>query len=797
MIDKKPLNFDWQYTPDFKEAYLDPEYNDEAFETVSLPHTNIEVPFNNFDESIYQFESCYRKKLVVDSLEEDEQLFINFDGVMTYAKVYLNGTFLKEHKGGYTPFRVDLTPALIPNEENVLVVYVDSRERNDIPPFGFVIDYLTYGGIYREVTLEKRNRVHAKHIQVTPMNVKGDNSDLEIKLHFDKKEAVIDIEYTILKDEDLIQTYHFENVPVDVITHQLHVENIKLWNLERPHLYHLIVQVSKNNKVIGTQKIRFGFRSFKFEEHGFYLNNEKIKIRGLNRHQSFPYVGYAMPKNAQRKDADILKHELGVNAVRLSHYPQSNHFLDRCDELGLLVFNEIPGWQHIGDEAWQEVAIENVSEMILKDHNHPSVFLWGTRINESQDNDAFYTKTFNKAKSLDTSRPTGGVRDFENSSFIEDIYTFNDFVHDGNAPGLRKKKDVIKSTKPYMVTEHNGHMYPTKKYDNESRRIEHAIRHMRVLNSLYEQDDISGAFGWCMFDYNTHKDFGSGDRICYHGVMDMFRIPKYAAHAYHAQSDLNPMMFVANAMNIGEFEGSLLDDIYIFTNCDYVKLYKNDKYINTFYPNKDKFKHLPHPLIIIDDLVGDEIKNNEQFSPKDAEIIKALLIKASKEGAHLPLLDQLKMLRLFIKYKMNMSHAEALYTKYFGGWGQKSTEYRFEGYMNDTLVDSKTHSEITKIRLDVDIDSKELIEDDTYDVTRVVMRLKDQNDHDVIYANESVRVEVSGPISLIGPKNIPLTGGSAAFWIRSKHSSGQGEIKVVSERFGTIIESVTVKKLNL
>lgn len=123
--------------------------------------------------------------------------------------------------------------------------------------------------------------------------------------------------------------------------------------------------------------VRFGFREAEFQPDGFYLNGRKIKLLGLNRHQSYPYVGYAMPKRAQRRDADVLKEELGLNMVRTSHYPQSRHFLDRCDEIGLLVFEEIPGWQHIGGEAWKEQAVRDVEDMIVRDRNHPSIVIWG------------------------------------------------------------------------------------------------------------------------------------------------------------------------------------------------------------------------------------------------------------------------------------------------------------------------------------------------------------------------------------------------------------------------------------
>lgn len=149
-----------------------------------------------------------------------------------------------------------------------------------------------------------------------------------------------------------------------------------------------------------------------------------------------------MPKSMQRLDADILKRELGANAVRTSHYPQSHYFIERCDEIGLLVFTEIPGWQHIGDAAWKDQAVENVRDMVKQYRNHTSIILWGVRINESQDDDAFYRRTNEAAHEFDDSRPTGGVRANRKSSLLEDVYTYNDFVHDGKAKGCEPKKNV-------------------------------------------------------------------------------------------------------------------------------------------------------------------------------------------------------------------------------------------------------------------------------------------------------------------------------------------------------------------
>ena len=226
-------------------------------------------------------------------------------------------------------------------------------------------------------------------------------------------------------------------------------------------------------------------------------------------------VAYGVPciSGKDSMKTDILKYELGVNAVRTSHYPQSPYFIDQCDRIGLLVFMEIPGWQHIGDEAWKNQAVINVRDMVMQYRNHTSIILWGVRINESQDDDDFYRRTNAAAHELDPSRPTGGVRAHKKSSFLEDVYTYNDFVHDGTNRGSEKKTSVTSDPKkPYLISEYNGHMYPTKAFDWEEHRVEHALRHVRVLDAAAAEGDIAGSFGWCMFDYNTHKDFGSGDR---------------------------------------------------------------------------------------------------------------------------------------------------------------------------------------------------------------------------------------------------------------------------------------------
>lgn len=785
MTQRIPINNHWLYKPTFAQSDLTDVASEVGFIEVRLPHTNIELPYNYFDTASYQFISCYKVKLPTFTATAEEDISVYFEGIMAYAEVYLNGTFLDEHFGGYTPFEVNLPKDLLNksssdyyDKNNWLLIKVDAREREDIPPFGYVVDYLTYGGIYREVQLHIRHHKRLRNVKLeTPST---NNQYFELNARFDVTQSVLPTDEAILElweDNMCIKKERLSDIKLsDNHITISELDQVTPWTIVNPKLYIAKLILHSKEQQCSTYECKIGFRTLAFKPDGFYLNGEKIKLRGLNRHQSYPYVGYAMPRSAQYADADQLKFGLGVNVVRSSHYPPSRHFLDRCDEIGLLVVEELPGWQHIGDQAWQQLALNSLDEMILRDWNHPSVIMWGTRINESKDNTAFYTKSNDLAKKRDNTRATGGVRNFAGSEVLEDVYTYNDFVHRGNNKALEPPKKIAKKEIPYLVTEHNGHMYPTKRFDTESRKIEHALRHARVLNAAYSNSGISGAIGWCMFDYNTHKDFGSGDKICYHGVLDMFRNPKYAAGVYASQQSDRPYLSVASNFAIGDFDASELGKIVVFTNCDCIKVYRNDIYINTFYPDQGEFSAMPHPPIIVDDLIGNLLYENEQFSEKDAATIKRILLHFLKYGGELPLVDKIQIGILFLKYKMKFSDAADLYGKYIAGWGEKSKTYRFVGLINGEVVAEVIKSAIDDFLLKATADCYELSEVETYDVTRITVSLVDRFDAVLSYANHVVSCKVDGPIEIIGPNVFSLMGGSSAFWIKTTGGKGVATI---------------------
>ena len=556
MKDRLWLNFntDWLYLDqDQAEARL-PNCDETTFVPVHLPHANKVFPHHNFDDREYQFISWYRKTFELDADYEGRKAFIDFDGVMIAAEVYLNGAFLGEHKGGYTPFSFDLTDHIRWGEKNLLAVRVDSTERKDIPPYGGVVDYMTFGGIYRDVRLRIVDPLYIQDVFARPRNGLASTSalDLSVSLSNEDQEDRAAFIVAVLTDDggqnvgEVAEEVFLRKGELKEITLRMEALNVERWSLDTPHLYTLTVMIEHEGVSVDHYKVRVGFREARFsDDGGFYLNGQPLQLFGLNRHQSYPYVGYAMPARVQRKDADILKYDLGLNIVRTSHYPQSPHFLDRCDEIGLLVLEEIPGWQHIGDEAWKALSKRDVRDMIIRDRNHPSIMLWGVRINESQDDHAFYTDTNRMAHELDPTRPTGGIRCFRESKFLEDVFTYNDFSNSVQEPNHC----------PYMITEFNGHMFPTKAWDQEERLMEHALRHARIQDKQMGTSGIAGAIGWCAFDYNTQKVFGSGDRICYHGVCDIFRIPKFAGYFYGSQIDPN-VRVVLQAASLWKLEKS-------------------------------------------------------------------------------------------------------------------------------------------------------------------------------------------------------------------------------------------------
>lgn len=753
------FNNDWLFTENFDAGF------DEAV-SVRLPHTAKEIPYNYINCRDYQMVCGYRKIFTAPGDWQGKKLILRFDGAAHEATVFCNGERVGYHACGYTAFCVDITDLVRLGGENVIDVRLDTRESLNIPPFGFVIDYLCYGGLYREVTLEVKEPEYIKEVLIENTGLR----EIRVRIASECGSLVTDI---VDNSGAVISSAVGK-------AFELNVPEAELWSVDSPALYTARVRAMRGGECVDEKRLRFGFRTVKFKSDGFYLNGERLKIRGLNRHQSYAYVGYAMPRSVQELDAEILKNELGVNAVRTSHYPQSQHFISRCDELGLLVFTEIPGWQHIGDEDWKRQAVKNTDEMVRQYMHHPSIMLWGVRINESQDCDELYRRTNAVAHTLDSGRQTSGVRYIEKSRLLEDVYAYNDFSHCGDNAGLKPKKSVTaKKHNGYLVSECNGHMFPTKAFDDERHRLDHALRHAKVLDAMYADDDISGIFPWCMFDYNTHQDFGSGDGICYHGVMDMFRNPKLASAVYASQSEDKPCCVVSSSMDIGEHPAGDIGRVYVFTNADCVRLYKDGVFVREFAPSREEYPALPHPPVIIDDFIGELLITQEGFDEKTAAAVKECLLAVAKFGpSSLPPKILAKFARLMLLKGFKFSDGVELYGKYIGNWGGEATKWRFDAVKGGKLICSVTRSPGQRVHFEVSTSKTKLCEGDTYDAAAVRIRAVDEHGNLAPYWQEPVILKCSGPIMLIGPEIISLKGGSGGCYVKTCGSSGSAELCV-------------------
>jgi beta-galactosidase len=680
---------------------------------VTLPHTNIELPWHSFDDKSYEFVSHYRRPFRAPASWQGKRVFVDFAGVMTAAKVSINDHRFEEYRGGYTPFSFELTEHLKFGGDNVLEVEVDSTERADIPPFGHTIDYLTFGGIYRDVELRVVPQTHIANVFAKPVRVLTNERALVVRCYL---EGPIDKPVTITADlADGTRVLRSASATVNAAApfHDVALTNlgdIQLWDLRTPKLYDVRVRLDNSDATA----VRTGFREAHFTDKGFYLNGQHIKLRGLNRHQTYPYTGGAMPARVQARDAIVLRKELKCNIVRTSHYPQSPHFLDACDEVGLLVLEEIPGWQHIGDKSWQDLSVDNVGRMVRRDWNHPSIVLWGVRINESPDSHDFYTRTSSLAHELDDSRQTGGIRNRYDSELLEDVFTMNDFGFP-----LRQPNHAL-----YLNTEFNGHMFSTKRFDNVDRIAEHVIRHVRVHDQLAGDDRYAGGIAWCAFDYASHRYFGSGDRICYHGVSDIFRLPKPAAGFYRSQCDpeedvvIEPGFFYAWGDRGG---GNGPGTVPICSNCDHLKIYYGGKLLLEADPDRKTFPHLKYPPFMV-----------------------------------------------------------ALTRLTFNSWG----DLKIEGYIQGKLVATKMLSgDGTDDKLVVKPDDLELTGDGR-DATRIVLAVTDKYDNLRPFATGAIALMVSGPGEIVGENPFSLAGGAGAVWLKSKEASGTIRLEASHQYLG-------------
>jgi beta-galactosidase len=608
------FNQGWRFGGAYANGAQEPSYSDYGFARVNLPHTVTPLSWGEWTPSTWEQVWIYRKTFSGAKLSGG-RVWLDFDGVLTDATLYLNGVELADHQGGFLPWSVELTDQLVAGD-NVLAVVVDGRWLQ-VPPEGNPggpgdVDYLMPAGIYRDVSLRLVPNTFVADVFAKPVNVLSGSPSLEVQATIDAATAaggavkltveLLDGSRTIAQRTATISVR--KGMTVSSVTLR-GLSGITLWSPDNPKLYSVRTTISGKTISSHTLTVTTGFRQATFTVGGLMLNGERLQIFGLNRHQSFPYTGMAAPQRLQARDAELIKNVLNCNMVRCSHYPQSPHFLDACDEIGLMVWEEPPGWQYIGDpHLFQELILQNVHDMVIRDRNRPSVIVWATRLDETSN---YYEQMYAEARSLaytlDGSRQTTGAVDVQTlAGWAEDVFAYDDYhTSNGNAileppiPGV-----------PYMVSEAVGALDGAPLYrwiDSTATLQTQAVMHAQVHDIAMSNPAYAGLLAWCAVDYDS---LSGGNRIWQNlkwcGVLDTFRVPKPGASFYRSQvATSTPVIFPAFYWDFGPGSPPTGPgaNTMIATNCEMLELYVDGALLTTATPDTASFGNLRYPPVFV------------------------------------------------------------------------------------------------------------------------------------------------------------------------------------------------------
>lgn len=752
-----PLNQNWLFGGRYNPDAIKSIFNDKDFTKVTLPHCVSKLSWQNWNPGDWENMWIYRRHFNIPEEYAGARIFLNFDGAMVGITPIFNDYKLPEHMGGYLPVRYEITNQ-IKDGDNVLAVVVDSRWSN-VPPEGSPegskrIDYLEPGGIYRSVNLRVLPQTFISDVFAKPVKVLDPNRRIDVKCSINSADGInkpvrLLIE---LKDGAKVIAQDIKNLKIEksgeleVVLSLLKLGDIKLWDIDAPHLYDVVATLYVGDKTVHDFKTRIGIRDARFEGDGFFLNGRRLQLFGLNRHELYPYSGFAMPSRVMRRDAEILKHDFNCNVVRCSHYPQSEAFLNACDELGLMVWEEVPGWGYLGDESWKKFVIRDVHDMIVRDRNHPSIVIWGVRVNESPNDPVLYRKTRAMAKLLDDSRPTSGsmtdgsIKTWK-EDWHQDVLAYDDYHADpkGGVGIFEPPADV-----PYMLAEAVGqfnYYHPKEGFNSKYRRAgditllqQQAVWHAQAHSKAAANSHNCGVIAWCGFDYASQVN--PFNNVKCPGIADVFRIPKLGASFYQAQISpkTRPVVvpnFYWNYVCKNPYEAG--KNVSIFSNCDKLKLYINGKQHAVLTPDKTNFPNIKFPPFFAD-------FNN-------------------LEGLVHPVL-------------------------------------RIEGFVGEKPVISKSFaSDDSQIKFALQPDDFELI-GDGIDSTRLVFKTVDKFGEDCLCLGGHVDVKITGPGEIVGdnPFQLDDSGGVGAVWIKTK-TNGSGKITIEANHSSLGTKSVIIKVL--
>jgi len=598
-----------------------PGYDDTSWLAVNIPHNPPMTGQSGPDplrpgwpDYSYEGVSWYRKHFTLDNSYQGRKIFIEFEAINTRADVWVNGTLVPTtpHYGGYLPFTVDITDYVVfGGAENVIAVKADNTD-DPYTPIGNST-WFNWGGIYRDAWLHITDKLHVTDavyadivagggIFVTYPSVTTSEAQVQVKTHIENeyavtknctvKTSILDADARVVNTTEMSNSQSIAAGSDHTFTQSSTVDDPCLWHPDHPYLYTVRTEVYDGSSIVDTYQTRIGIRSISFSRaEGFKINGQTLRFRGTNRLQDYPYIGYAMGNLGQRRDAEKLK-EAGFEFVRTSHYPQDPAFMEACDELGIMILDEIPGCFYVGGSTFKSRSYQNMRDMIRRDRNHPCVIAWELSLNETWWTDPDYSPT---AVSIGHAEYPGD-QCYVAAWKDDDIYDI--FICTPSAGARTYSGDAPLIISEYGHWEYGGDGCASDVhrgyvgdgyYYGETAMLAQASSHQDGLNQNRGMTYLCGDGLWVGIDYGPYPS----------GVLDIFRLPKFSYYFFQSQRDPNldlsylgidsgPMVFIANY-----WTASSPTTVKVFSNCEEVKLYKNSVLQATQSP--DSGTNLQHP----------------------------------------------------------------------------------------------------------------------------------------------------------------------------------------------------------
>lgn len=546
-----------------------------GWDAINLPHSfnaeNTFVPVRGYYRGI----GWYRKHFTLTADQTSRKVFLEFAGAYAVADLWVNAHHIGQYMGGYTGFSADVTDFVKPGD-NLVAVKVTNVHNPDVLPGKDIPDYDLYGGIYRKASLVIKNRVYIPQygIRVTTPQVSEASAAVQVtvRIHNDRAEPrACTAKVQLLNPAGEIVAEKAATMPLAAREEKAlqvtfaPLAQPALWSVDTPNLYTAHVEVDDGATPSDEDRATFGIRWYRFTVNdGFFLNGKRVELRGMNRHQDYPGLGNALLRRSQVRDVELLK-SVGANFVRLSHYPQHPEFLNTCDRLGILVYEEIATWQYIGGEQFIRNAEAMMHQMIARDANHPSIILWGM-MNEGRSRPMF-ERLQRIAHADDPTRLT--------------VYAEND-AEEGKKLGTVDIPDVlginyqtdridkVHAMLPHcklVTSEHSNASARRGDLDAEIKQIYAGKANLDILES---RRYMAGSTLWCMHDYGT--DYWGSWPEQHSGALDSTRLPKELWYYLKSRWTQAPVVHICGHWTWPNDEGKPRT-VTVLTNCSSVELF--------------------------------------------------------------------------------------------------------------------------------------------------------------------------------------------------------------------------------